>query len=270
MKVLKSNNFNLFTSLCPGHRVCVVGDVHGHVDHLKNLLTEFSKKPIFHKKTSLILLGDLIDRGPENLMTLELVTQASNDFDEVILLMGNHEQMLLKSISELDLNIFSKWLRNGGSELARELELNLDHNTVSLSQLSLFISRFGEQNRLLLEEMKSHHHIGNLIFTHAGTHPHKSLIDHFAQPWNDINPLHWAWIRTLFLKYPVEFEDNIVIHGHTPVREKFDLSNINAELDKHLIKDNKLNLDGGSYMANCVTGAEFSQSSYQIIISVPR
>src|SRR5690606_34883114 len=69
-------------------RTIVVGDIHGCIDELKELLNKIS----YNKNNDrLILLGDLIDRGPNSVGTVEFARK--NNIESVL---GNHEFKLLK------------------------------------------------------------------------------------------------------------------------------------------------------------------------------
>lgn len=73
-------------------RLIVAGDVHGH---LKRLITAL--KAIDYDASAgdrLVLLGDLLDRGPDVLAVHEWL----NDDPTVVNLLGNHDEMLLASL----------------------------------------------------------------------------------------------------------------------------------------------------------------------------
>lgn len=75
-------------------KIFVVSDVHGHCTLLKNALVEkgFDSKNTNHL---LICCGDYFDRGNENLEVLKFFEQIDNK----VLLMGNHEELLLKLLN---------------------------------------------------------------------------------------------------------------------------------------------------------------------------
>lgn len=74
-------------------RTIVVGDVHGCLEELKELLDKAKYKP---KVDKLLFLGDLVDRGPDSAGVVRYVRQlqkdAWSDFDTVNCVMGNHEE----------------------------------------------------------------------------------------------------------------------------------------------------------------------------------
>lgn len=88
----------------------VVGDLHGNVDAFSNLLkyVEFDEK-----RDRVIAVGDLIDRGKDSLLCLELLL--SPWFYSV---RGNHEDWLLKwflAPREMRPGIERRWCEEGGS-----------------------------------------------------------------------------------------------------------------------------------------------------------
>jgi serine/threonine protein phosphatase 1 len=85
--------------------IWVVGDLHGCHTLLMN---ELDKVGFDTTKDLLISVGDLIDRGTENVECLELITMPW--FRAV---RGNHEQMMLDGLSEHG-NV-NHWVDNGGS-----------------------------------------------------------------------------------------------------------------------------------------------------------
>ena len=69
-----------------------IGDIHGHVAKLKQLLDKLAYNP---KRDQLYFIGDLVNRGPESLATLRLVYQLSQQNPRVVVVLGNHDIYLL-------------------------------------------------------------------------------------------------------------------------------------------------------------------------------
>lgn len=82
----------------------VIGDLHGSLSCLVNLLDNVSFDPTVDR---LISVGDLVDRGPDSLGCLELLYEPW--FHAVL---SNHEQMMLEAFQGGYMGQF--WLRNGG------------------------------------------------------------------------------------------------------------------------------------------------------------
>lgn len=84
--------------------IWVVGDLHGCYTLLMNKLDEIGFDTT---KDLLISVGDLIDRGAENVECMELIT-----FPWFRAVRGNHEKMMLDGLSEHG-NV-NHWMANGG------------------------------------------------------------------------------------------------------------------------------------------------------------
>src|SRR3954454_11913466 len=92
-----------------------IGGIHGCYDKLVGLLRrcrDYAQASPYR----LIFLGDYIDRGDDSRAVVDLIVriQAHAKENSVICLLGNHEQMLLKSFS--DPVAKAQWLLNGGAE----------------------------------------------------------------------------------------------------------------------------------------------------------
>lgn len=83
--------------------VWVVSDIHGCY---QRLMDELKRRHFNPYEDLLISVGDMIDRGPDSVKSLQLINEKW--FRAV---RGNHEQMALDS---LDNNDFSLWTMNGG------------------------------------------------------------------------------------------------------------------------------------------------------------
>jgi hypothetical protein len=72
----------------------IIGDVHGHVDRLRALLKlmDYSDEhgAWRHRERSAVFVGDLIDRGPDQIETLRLV-RSMVDAGSAQVVLGNHE-----------------------------------------------------------------------------------------------------------------------------------------------------------------------------------
>ena len=75
-----------------GHRVYVIGDVHGHLATFRALLHRLNLR----KEDRIVCLGDMIDRGPNSAGVVKLIRSD----ERIICIKGNHEHMALQSITE--------------------------------------------------------------------------------------------------------------------------------------------------------------------------
>src|SRR5205085_2307808 len=125
-------------------RTIVVGDIHGCIDEFEELLKTLSYK----KETDrLILLGDLVDRGPDSVG----VVRKAREMD-LECVMGNHEHK------------FMKWYKSFGS--ANDVYDRRPHYTQFTDEDVNYIARM--DNYI---ELPKH----NMVVVHAGMRPGVSL-----------------------------------------------------------------------------------------------
>lgn len=86
----------------------VMGDIHGEADRFHAML----EKIHFSEADTLILLGDVIDRGSDGIALLQEIMEMPN----VIMLLGNHEYMMLQYLSpDVTSTDIRRWNRNGNA-----------------------------------------------------------------------------------------------------------------------------------------------------------
>ena len=74
--------------------VYVMSDLHGDWAHFKLMLLKIR----FSKSDQLYIIGDVVDRGPHSIKLLQFIRQQEN----MTLLMGNHDLMLLQGLAHFD------------------------------------------------------------------------------------------------------------------------------------------------------------------------
>ncbi len=100
-------------------RTIIIGDVHGCANALNTLLGRVQPT----REDTLILLGDLFDRGPDSYGVYETVQTLANSLGErFVLLRGNHEDYLLTE----KMTFFQKmvWERVGRSATVKSFKLH--------------------------------------------------------------------------------------------------------------------------------------------------
>ena len=103
----------------------VIGDLHGSFSVLLNLLTNLR---FDGEKDRLFSVGDLIDRGPESFLCLQLLKEPW--FHCVL---ANHEQMMLEAFKGGYMGQF--WFRNGGMWAIHEWENDRQAQKTYVSEL---------------------------------------------------------------------------------------------------------------------------------------
>jgi len=94
-------------------RDLVVGDIHGQRQTFKHLLDKVGYSP--GDGDRLLLLGDLIDRGPDSASMFEWLQR-----EDVTCVRGNHEQMMLDAL-EGDRMARETWIELNGGEWSAAL-----------------------------------------------------------------------------------------------------------------------------------------------------
>ena len=254
--------------------IFAVGDIHGRSDLLGALLDEAAREPRRAAWRVVVLLGDLVDRGPDSLGAIDLALEAARRAGgvETVALMGNHEAMMRLALDAATphddaIDALQTWIANGGDN--------------TLAQFVRFCATPADLDDLLrdarqslpayvadwLASLKSHWRSGRLLFVHAGVNPGVELESFLAEPWNA--PLatlggdqHWAWVRRPFLSAapgPQGYGGYFVVHGHTPN----DLRSDPSPADQ--IRRFRLNLDSGSVMTGVATMAIFRGASAEVV-----
>lgn len=86
----------------------VMGDIHGEADRFHAMLERIH----LSEEDTLILLGDVIDRGPDGIALLLEIMEMPN----AIMLLGNHEYMMLQYLSPDATGIeIRRWNKNGNA-----------------------------------------------------------------------------------------------------------------------------------------------------------
>ena len=196
-------------SVPEGQRVYAVGDIHGRSDLLIALIEaiEIDNRESGVAETTVVLLGDLVDRGPDSMNVLALAREWQK-FRTVRILAGNHEEMFLRSFDSVDM--MRHFLRHGGKETLLSYGLDKrEYSRSDLEELQESMIRLVPQADIdFIAGFENVVTIGDYVFVHAGVEPGRPLDE------QDVSKLRW--IREPFLSgwdwpHPVT-----VVHGHTP------------------------------------------------------
>lgn len=196
-----------------------VGDVHGRLDCLETMLTtiEQDRASLPDAVTSLIFLGDFIDRGPDSRGVVERVRTLDIAGIKIYVLKGNHEEILLSAAGN-DRPALALFDRVGGKQTMLSYGMSEDeYDCLALSELAAAIRKYVPDSHLeYLERLADYVSIGDYRFVHAGIRPG---IAFDQQKSSDLR-----WIRREFLDY-TGTHDGIIVHGHTITDEPVSLNN---------------------------------------------
>lgn len=219
-------------SVPDGERYYVIGDIHGRLDLFDALIEaiEADDSAQSPARTTVVLLGDLIDRGPESAGVID----RARDWGKTRTLRciaGNHEEMFLESFN--DREMLRHFVKHGGRETILSYGIKRKHyNELTIKELQ------GQ-----LPDLVPHDHVeflsgfedmiiaGDYVFVHAGINPKRPLED---QKKSDLR-----WIRERFLKHTEPFS-HVVVHGHT----------IFEEIER---TDSRIGIDTGAFRTGRLT-----------------
>jgi serine/threonine protein phosphatase 1 len=190
-----------------GQRVYAIGDIHGRLDLLRVLADaiEADDRSRAYADTTIILLGDLVDRGPDSSGVIAFVRDWAAR-RKVRMIAGNHEEMFLDSFDNKD--TLRHFLRHGGHETVMSYPVPAEEfNRASMSELQdLMRQHVPKADIALMRGMEDRIVIGDYLFVHAGIKPGAAVAD---QRVSDMR-----WIREPFLSSRQD-HGHTVVHGHT-------------------------------------------------------
>lgn len=183
----------------------VLSDIHGSYNELVEALTHWDSN-----NEHLIVIGDLIDRGPDSLKVVQLLMKLQEERpDNVTVLKGNHEDM------------FTSWLVDTPHELLAMYYADTHRETL-LSFFENDKKKFRKASRRqraehvvykykaelhFMKNVPLFHETENMIFVHAG-------IDLDADDWRTATK-DMLWVRNTFI-YAEKQAPKRVFFGHTP------------------------------------------------------
>lgn len=220
-------------ALPPGTRVYAIGDVHGEALLLSRLLARIEEDNAVRgpADTAIVLIGDVIDRGP---FGAELATALSRLADpRFTVLKGNHEAALVAAWDG-DEEAAIHWLRHGGgATLAGFLggpspSIDDDPTVIWTSirrAIPLSVINWMRELPLTLT-------LGDYLFVHAGIRPGVAL--------DRQHPADLLRIREPFLSSP-RSHGRVIVHGH---------SKTDGTIDR---RENRIGIDTGAYETGILT-----------------
>ena len=231
----------------PGQRVYAVGDVHGRLDLFEALVEAIDADDAAAPPadTTVILLGDLVDRGPDSAGVIALV-RAWQWRRRVRILAGNHEEMFLRSFSSPE--TFRHFLRHGGRETV--LSYGVDRTAFAHADLEeaqeMMRAAVPAGDIAFLRGFEDMIAIGDYLFVHAGIDP--------AVPIEEQKVHTLRWIREPFLSHAAP-HGPVVVHGHTICDAPEDFGN-------------RIGIDTGAFMTGRLTALALEGTSRRYIEAV--
>jgi len=216
----------------PGERVYAVGDIHGRLDLFEQLIAGIDADDAARgpATTTVVLLGDLVDRGPDSAGVIEAAREWGRR-RSVRVLAGNHEEMFLDSFERTE--TLRHFLRYGGKETLLSYPIDAKaYRDMSLEQLQQAMrAAVPVAHREFMANAEDSIRIGDYLFVHAGIRPGVPLEQ---QRLSDLR-----WIRDRFIDHEGD-HGFIVVHGHT----------ITDDVEE---MPNRIGIDTGAFMSGRLT-----------------
>lgn len=214
--------------LASGQRVYAIGDIHGRFDLMKALIQEIKRHWSAGKqgggRTTLVFLGDVIDRGEQSRECLDLLSRLWGDTG-VVVLRGNHEDMMIESAAG-NPAAQSAWLANGGDATLTSFRIDPPRpGEDSIDFAERLTAGVPPEIWRMLQATVHSWRLGDFLFVHAGVEPGLAL--HRQQDRTFLS------IREKFTRSGL-WHGAVVVHGHSIV-------------DRVEIHSNRVACDTGAY-----------------------
>ncbi|WP_135075796.1 metallophosphoesterase [Terasakiella sp. SH-1] len=236
----------------PDKDVCLVaiGDIHGRYDLLRKAIPCIRKSlPQDAKQVDLVLLGDILDRGDAAIEVIDYIREGIDDWN-IIPILGNHEQLLLRVLNASDAAYrptWRMWRGNGGLSTLENLQIEIPPiaDISAASHKKALIQALRQERIDYIQNFYPFYRSGSILCVHAGVDPQKTLEENFSSDRLSQHPRHWAWIRDGFLDHDGPFPEGVfVVHGHTVIP--------GPKLEPH-----RIGLDTGACLHGVLSGAIF-------------
>lgn len=178
--------------------IVAIGDIHGEVGKLNDLMAKLNKEVDFANDT-LVFLGDYVDGGKYTYHVVQELIEYEKYYPHWQFLYGNHEDLMLdvliyggRTYHNTDL-----WIGQGGLQTIQSYgggKFNY-MNVVPAEHIDWL------KTRPLTFETDSY------IFVHAGFDP--------GEDWRNTPHLQKIWLREEFYDSGYNFDDKTVVYGHT-------------------------------------------------------
>lgn len=218
--------------------IICVGDIHGMRKHFNGLWDQLQPS----KDDTIVILGDMIDRGPDPKGVVQDILDRQADGFNIIALQGNHEDMYMACLDginaigngeeDIQENICDVFLFNGG-------------NTTSKSYGRIVPD---DDHLDFFRSLPLKYETDEYFFCHAGVDPNKSLQNQTG--------VDLLWIREKFLYSPKDF-GKLIVFGHTPTMMIHDHKSLEP-----FVTDTKIGIDTGCVFGGRLTALILPEFEY--------
>lgn len=202
-----------------GQRVYAIGDIHGRDDLFAQLMDLIRADHAAHgaAQITLVLLGDLVDRGAQSAEVVERAMNLRAEFPDTRLLVGNHEECFLAALTG-DVRRVRYFMRIGGDATIRSYwKDNASFAEASFEEVAERLPAIVPPEHVkYMGTGEDVIEIGDYAFVHAGIRPGVPLE---KQALSDLR-----WIREDFLDDRGD-HGKMIVHGHSITDEPDEQAN---------------------------------------------
>jgi len=221
-------------------RILVTSDIHGHTEHLRQAL----KKANFSENDILIIIGDLIEKGPDSLGTVRYVMDLYKRGNVIVLIgnVDNWRMQMIENISTDGADEFYNYLEfmRGwkGTSLFDEMTRELGYTVSSAEELKGCVSEVEVHFKKELDFIRG---LPTILETESFIFVHSGLPESGLDGIEERN-IYDVLGRAAFLNEDVKFEKYVVV-GHYPTA----LYNNSYPANNPIINKEKriISIDGG-------------------------
>ena len=233
-------------STADGERIYAIGDIHGRLDLMKDLLDRIEKHASSLPPTRsihIVVLGDMVDRGPQSAEVLRYLHGVQQSTGRLIVLQGNHEELMLRALAG-EPGMLRAWMRIGGTATLRSFGIEPPHrDDDQRAAVSDLLKKIPSQLLDWVRNLPLTARSGDYLFCHAGIRP--------GVPLKRQKRADLLWIRDEFLEDPQD-HGMMVVHGHS----------VSTDVE---MRGNRIGIDTGAYRTGILTALYLEGEDRQII-----
>lgn len=194
-------------------------------------------------RTRIVLVGDIIDRGPQSREALRVLEAAQRRLPELVTLLGNHEEMLLRALRGDEATIRG-WMRVGGAETVESFGLApLGEHEDALPWLAQLQRAMPPEWVDWIEGWPLTVQSGDYFICHAGIRPGVPL---HRQSRRDL-----LWSREEF-RHDERHHGAVIVHGHT----------ISGDVE---LRTNRIGIDTGAYRTGTLSAVRLEGTDVEVV-----
>ena len=189
-------------------RIIAIGDIHGCISSLKELIEIINPEPL----EQLVFLGDYIDRGNHSKEVIDYLIELGLSYS-CYFIMGNHELMFLDYLND---HRSKEWLANGGKTTLKSYQKG---------QSALF---FPQEHLAFFSKCHLFIETEHYFFAHGGLDPELTVQDNLRYYKHEDFCWQRMHMRTNFLESKEYKWEKTVVCAHTAISEPIMLDKLIA------------------------------------------